>query len=192
MNLESAIVQLNRFLTKRIQDLSISITSGGVDNMESYKYIIGQINALEATRQELSNLLDNKEQKSEGTVIDIKPKPKEWPSKDWQKFKPRTWPKQKSFVEQLGGSEKGKPHSTKEGRIASGTRRIKRLLSADKKAEGGRIGFKKGTDKNWIQKAVNPKHKGFCTPMTKKTCTPRRKALARTFKKMGRERKAKG
>ena len=72
MNLESAIVQLNRFLIKRIQDLSISITSGGVDNMESYKYIIGQINALEATRQELSNLLDNKEQKSEGTIIDIK------------------------------------------------------------------------------------------------------------------------
>ena len=73
MDLESTIVQLNRFLTQRIQDLSISITSGGVDNMESYKYIIGQINALEATRQELSNLLDNKEHKNEGTVIDIKP-----------------------------------------------------------------------------------------------------------------------
>ena len=73
MDLESTIVQLNRFITQRIQDLSISITSGGVDNMESYKYIIGQINALEATRQELSTLLDNKEQKSEGTVIDIKP-----------------------------------------------------------------------------------------------------------------------
>jgi hypothetical protein len=41
--------------------------------MEKYNYIIGQINALEATRQELSNLLDNKEQ-NEGTVIDIKPK----------------------------------------------------------------------------------------------------------------------
>jgi hypothetical protein len=35
----------------------------------------------------------------------------------------------------------------------------------------------------WIQKAVNPAHKGYCTPMTKSTCTPRRKALARTFKK---------
>ena len=46
-----------------------------------------------------------------------------------------------------------------------------------KKAKGGK------TDKKWIQKAVNPKHKGYCTPMTKKTCTPRRKALARTFKK---------
>ena len=60
---------------------------------------------------------------------------------------------------------------------------------------GDRVGFKKGEavkDKNWIQKAVNPKHKGFCTPMTKKTCTPKRKALARTFKKMGRARKGKG
>jgi len=73
MNLESAIVQLNRFLTKRIQDLSISITSGGVDNMESYKYIIGQINALEATKQEISNLLNEKEQ-NEGTVVDINTK----------------------------------------------------------------------------------------------------------------------
>ena len=74
MDLESTIVQLNRFLTQRLQALSTSITSGGVDNMEKYNYIIGQINALEATRQELSTLLDNKEQKSEGTVIDIKPK----------------------------------------------------------------------------------------------------------------------
>jgi len=56
---------------------------------------------------------------------------------------------------------------------------------------GDRVGFKKGgpvKDKNWIQKAVNPKHKGFCTPMTKKTCTPKRKALAKTFKKMAKKR----
>ena len=36
---------------------------------------------------------------------------------------------------------------------------------------------------NWIQGAVNPKHKGYCTPMTKSTCTPRRKAFAKTMKK---------
>ena len=72
MDLESTIIQLNRFMTQRLQVLSLSITSGGIDNMEKYKYIIGQINALEATRQELSNLLDNKERKNEGTVIDIK------------------------------------------------------------------------------------------------------------------------
>lgn len=46
-----------------------------------------------------------------------------------------------------------------------------------------------GSSKNWIQKAVNPKHKGYCTPMTKSTCTPKRKALARTFKKMAKKRK---
>lgn len=34
----------------------------------------------------------------------------------------------------------------------------------------------------WIQKAVDPEHKGYCTPMTKDTCTPRRKALAKRFK----------
>jgi hypothetical protein len=75
MDLESTIVHLNRFITQRLQVLSLSVTSGGIDNMEKYNYIIGQINALEATRQELSNLLDNKEQKNEGTVIDIKPRP---------------------------------------------------------------------------------------------------------------------
>lgn len=41
----------------------------------------------------------------------------------------------------------------------------------------------------WIQKAVNPEHEGYCTPMTKPTCTPRRKALAKRFKAMGRARK---
>ena len=53
------------------------------------------------------------------------------------------------------------------------------------------IKYKKGgKTKNWIQKATNPSHEGYCTPMSKPTCTPRRKALARTFKKIGKERKA--
>ncbi len=73
MNLENVIYKLRRALDNRINSLSISITSGGVDNMETYKYIIGQINALEATKQELSNLLEDKEQ-NEGTVVDIKTK----------------------------------------------------------------------------------------------------------------------
>lgn len=42
-------------------------------------------------------------------------------------------------------------------------------------------------DKNWIQKAINPKHKGYCTPVTKATCTPKRKALAMTLKKMAKK-----
>jgi hypothetical protein len=71
-DLENVIYKLRKALTNRIQQLSISVTSGGVDNMETYKYIIGQINALEATKQEISNLLDDKEQnESKGTVINI-------------------------------------------------------------------------------------------------------------------------
>ena len=63
-------------------------------------------------------------------------------------------------------------------------RELNKKWQRKKAAEGGRIGLKKGgSDKKWIQKAVNPKHKGYCTPITKKTCTPARKALARTFKK---------
>ena len=71
-DLENVIYKLRRALDTRINQLSISVTSGGVDNMETYKYIIGQINALEATKQEISNLLDNKEQnESKVTVINI-------------------------------------------------------------------------------------------------------------------------
>ena len=60
------------------------------------------------------------------------------------------------------------------------------VIIEEPKAEPKLYQVKKGgaTDKKWIQKAVNPKHKGFCTPMSKPTCTPKRKALARTFKKM--------
>ena len=73
MDLENVIYKLQRNLDKRIQQLAISVTSGGVDSMETYKYIIGQINALEATKQEISNLLNQKEQ-NEGTVVDINTK----------------------------------------------------------------------------------------------------------------------
>ena len=73
MSLENIIYKLQRNLDKRIHQLAISVTSGGVDSMETYKYIIGQINALEATKQEISNLLNEKEQ-NEGTVVDINSK----------------------------------------------------------------------------------------------------------------------
>ena len=62
---------------------------------------------------------------------------------------------------------------------------------------GGRVALKKGksADKNWIQdvnKSIKKRGtKGKCTPITKKGCTGRAKALAMTFKKMGRARKGK-
>jgi len=63
---------------------------------------------------------------------------------------------------------------------------------------GDRVGFKKGgsVKKNWIQDATasikRRGTKGKCTPITKKGCTGRAKALAKTFKKMGKARKGKG
>ena len=63
----------------------------------------------------------------------------------------------------------------------------KKLIKGGKKikSESTFSTYKKGgavKDDKWIQKAVNPAHKGYCTPMSKPTCTPKRKALARTFK----------
>ena len=71
MQLETVVNKLLKFLRSRIDNLSVSVTSGGVDNMENYKYIIGQINAYEATLQEISNLLEDKEQNAKATVINI-------------------------------------------------------------------------------------------------------------------------
>ncbi len=55
-----------------------------------------------------------------------------------------------------------------------------------------RVGFKKG---GWIQdvnKSIKKRGtKGKCTPITKKGCTGRAKALAKTFKKMAKKRKGK-
>ena len=70
MQLDTAINRLIKYLNRRSEELSLAVTTGGIDTMEKYNYIIGQINALEATKQELSNLLEDKEQ-NEGTVIDI-------------------------------------------------------------------------------------------------------------------------
>ena len=59
---------------------------------------------------------------------------------------------------------------------------------------GGRVALKTGksADKNWIQdvnKSIKRrKTKGKCTPITKKGCTGRAKALAKTFKKMANKR----
>ena len=43
--------------------------------METYKYITGQIHALESVRQEISNLLNDKEQNdTKGTIVDLNPR----------------------------------------------------------------------------------------------------------------------
>ncbi len=65
------------------------------------------------------------------------------------------------------------------------------LTKRESHATGGRIAAKDG---KWIQKATASIKKrgteGKCTPITKKGCTGRAKALAKTFKKMAKKRKA--
>ena len=82
MESEQILYRLQKAVERRIKQLAISVTSGGVDNMETYKYIIGQINALESVRQEISNLQHDKELNGKsGTVIDLKRGLKDPPSK---------------------------------------------------------------------------------------------------------------
>ena len=60
---------------------------------------------------------------------------------------------------------------------------------------GGRVALKEGSKKNWIQdvnKSIKKRGtKGKCTPITKKGCTGRAKALAKTFKKIAKKNKGK-
>ena len=67
------ILRLRTEIRKTLEALTLSITSGSVDNIESYKYNVGQIKAYEAILQEISNLLEKKEQyeKNTGNIIDI-------------------------------------------------------------------------------------------------------------------------
>ena len=71
------VTKIQRQLKQLYQNIGDSMISGGVDNMEKYKYMLGQAHAYQYISQEISNLLNKKEQNedTEGTVIDLsKPK----------------------------------------------------------------------------------------------------------------------
>jgi hypothetical protein len=65
--------RLQRFMKEQLKNLTLTVTSGGVDNMEKYQYILGQIRTYEFLLQEISNLLNKKELKDneQGTVIKL-------------------------------------------------------------------------------------------------------------------------
>ena len=66
------VQKIQKQLRSMYQNVGDSMLSGGVDNMEKYKYMLGQAHAYQYILQEISNLLNKKEQKDEqGTVIDI-------------------------------------------------------------------------------------------------------------------------
>ena len=63
--------KLQRFMKSQLENLTIALTSG-VDSMEKYQYILGQIRTYEYILQEISNLLNKKELKDdEGNIVKL-------------------------------------------------------------------------------------------------------------------------
>ena len=69
------ISKIRQIIKLRHDDVVVAMTSGNVDNMEKYQYMLGQIRTYQYLNQEISTLLNKKEQtENEGTVISIKNK----------------------------------------------------------------------------------------------------------------------
>ena len=64
--------KIRRIIKMRHDDVVAAMVSGGVDNMEKYQYMLGQLRTYQYMSQEISSLLEKKEQKDDGTVISIK------------------------------------------------------------------------------------------------------------------------
>ena len=66
------IDKIKKAISNAQTQIQETMMGGGVDNMEKYKYLLGQAHAYQIILQEISNLLNYKEQKNEqGNVIDI-------------------------------------------------------------------------------------------------------------------------
>ena len=65
------VSKIQKMMRDNFQRLGETMLSGGVDNMEKYQYMLGQARTYQYILQEISNLLEEKEQKDEGNIIDI-------------------------------------------------------------------------------------------------------------------------
>ncbi len=66
------VSKIQKIMRDSLQRVGDAMISGGVDNMEKYQYMLGQARTYQYLLQEVSNLLEQKEQKDEqGNVIDI-------------------------------------------------------------------------------------------------------------------------
>ena len=67
------ISKVQRIIKMRHDDIVAAMVSGGVDNMEKYQYMLGQIRTYQYLSQEISSLLEKKEQKEDGgNIVSIK------------------------------------------------------------------------------------------------------------------------
>jgi hypothetical protein len=65
MDVEEFLTKLRKHLRDKYQQVGELMVAGGVDNMEKYKYLLGQAGVYKEIDQEISNLLNPKEQKNE-------------------------------------------------------------------------------------------------------------------------------
>ena len=69
------VTKIQRQLKESYQQIADVMIAGGVDNMEKYKYMMGQAHAYLKISQDISNLLNKKEQTdAKGTVIKLNTK----------------------------------------------------------------------------------------------------------------------
>ena len=69
------ITKIQKVLKEKYHGISEAMMAGTVDNMEKYKYMLGQAHTCLTILQDISNLLNEKEQKDEkGTVIKLNTK----------------------------------------------------------------------------------------------------------------------
>ena len=61
----NVVYKIQKRLQATLQQIGDVMISGGVDNMEKYKYLLGQAQAYQLMLQEISNLLNDKEQNDE-------------------------------------------------------------------------------------------------------------------------------
>ena len=66
------ISKVQRIIKMRHDDVVAAMVSGGVDNMEKYQYMLGQVRTYQYMSQEISALLEKKEQKDDGKIVSIK------------------------------------------------------------------------------------------------------------------------
>ena len=67
------ISKVQRIIKMRHDDVVAAMVSGGLDNMEKYNYMLGQIRTYQYMSQEISGLLEKKEQKEDGgNIVSIK------------------------------------------------------------------------------------------------------------------------
>ena len=66
------VSKIQKIMRNSLQRVGDAMISGGVDNMEKYQYMLGQARTYQYLLQEISNLLEQKEQKDEqGNVVNI-------------------------------------------------------------------------------------------------------------------------